>query len=145
MSLFYINKAFLVGNITKDVVLKSTPSGKSVCNFSVATNQSVKKGDDWEDIPTYHNIVAWEGLAKIAERLSKGSKVMIEGKITYREYEKDGVKKYFTEILASKIIGLSNSNQGATQGATPEQAGEALGVNDTGDTTAQDIADEVPF
>lgn len=138
MSLFSINKVYLLGNITKDITLKTTPNNNDVCNFSVATNQSVKDGDGYKDIPTYHNIVAWGGVARVASKLGKGDKVAIEGKITNRSYEKDGRKIYVTEILAEKVIGFSKGNSEATQ----EEVAEALGVDSQ---TAQDIADEVPF
>lgn len=138
MSLFSINKVYLLGNITKDITLKTTPNNNDVCNFSVATNQSRKTDDGYEDVPTYHNIVAWGGVARVAAKLGKGDRVAIEGRITKRDYEKDGRKIYVTEILAEKVIGFSKGNSEATQ----EEVAEALGVDSQ---TSQDIADEVPF
>ncbi|MFA5895025.1 MAG: single-stranded DNA-binding protein, partial [Candidatus Shapirobacteria bacterium] len=56
---FSINMAIISGNITRDPELRFTPSGQAVCSFGVATNRSIKKGEQWEDVPTFHNVVQW--------------------------------------------------------------------------------------
>jgi single-strand DNA-binding protein len=144
MSLFSINKVYLLGNITKDVVVKQTKSGTSVANFSVATSQSVKVNDNWEDKTTFHNIVAWKSVATIAGKLEKGSKVTIEGRIQNRNYEKeDGTKVYITEIVAEKVIGLSDSrNNQQTSQVSAQDASDSLGAEPV---NSKDISDDVPF
>lgn len=106
MSLFDVNKAIVVGNITRDPELSYTPKGTALLKFGVATNRSFRNEDgSYKDVPTYHNIIGW---SKLAERVSKvakkGSKVYIEGRIENRSYEKDGQTKYISEIVADNVI-----------------------------------------
>ncbi|MDX2413647.1 MAG: single-stranded DNA-binding protein [Bacteroidales bacterium] len=100
------NKVMLIGNLGKDPEVKELEKGRKVAKFSLATTESYKNdaGEKISDT-AWHNIVAWNGLAGIAEKyLTKGKEVAVEGRIAYRNYEdKDGVKKYFTEIILSQI------------------------------------------
>jgi len=106
------NKVQLIGNLGKDPEIKEFDKGRKVAKFSLATTESYKN-DSGERVTetSWHNIVAWNGLATIAEKyLNKGREVAVEGRITYRNYEdKDGQKKYFTEIILSQIHLLKNS------------------------------------
>ena len=99
-----LNKTFLMGNLTADPELRNTQGGTSVLNFRMATNERVKERDEWKDHTEFHNIVVWgargEGLAKI---LTKGSAIVVEGNIRTREWEKDGVKRWTTEIHAREV------------------------------------------
>ena len=103
---FSINLAIATGNVTRDPELKYTPSGMAVCSFGVATNRSIKKGDQWEDVPTFHNIVVWAKQAEyIANSVKKGTLVTVQGRIDNRSYDgKDGTKKYISEIVADSVI-----------------------------------------
>ena len=107
------NKVQLIGNLGKDPEVKEFDKGKKVANFSLATTESYKN-DAGEKISetSWHNIVAWNGLASIAEKyLSKGKEVAVGGRLSYRNYEdKDGNKKYFTEIVLSEIHLLRNGD-----------------------------------
>lgn len=107
---FSINLAIITGNVTRDSELKFTPSGMAVCTFGVATNRSIKKGDNWEDVPCYHNIVVWGKQGEfIANNVKKGVKVSIQGRIENRQYEaKDGTKRYVSEIVADTVIPFTN-------------------------------------
>src|SRR3989338_6290010 len=106
-----LNKAMIIGNLTRDPESKTTPSGQAVTTFGVATNliwtdQSGAKQKKAE----FHNIVAWRKLAEIcAQYLHKGSKVYIEGRLQTRDWEgQDGVKRYRTEIVAENMIMLDS-------------------------------------
>ena len=105
-----MNKVFLSGALGKDPELRHTSTGKAVVSFSVATNE----GSGEKKTTTWHNIVAWEKTAELcAKYLAKGSKVIVEGKITERTWEgKDGKKNYKTEIVASHVefIGEKKTN-----------------------------------
>jgi len=103
---FSINLAIITGNVTRDPELKFTPSGMAVCTFGVATNRSIKKGENWEDVPCFHNIVVWGKQAEyIANTVKKGVRVSIQGRIDNRQYEaKDGTKRYVSEIVADTVI-----------------------------------------
>jgi single-strand DNA-binding protein len=101
-----LNKAMIIGNITRDPEVRTTPSGQAVASFSVATNfmwtdQSGQKQKKAE----FHNIVAWRKLAEICgQYLKKGAKVYVEGRLQTREWTgQDGVKRYRTEIVADTM------------------------------------------
>lgn len=101
-----INKVILVGNLGKDPEVRTVQSGIQVARFSLATSESYTNKEGQKiDSTEWHNVVLWRGLANLAEKyLKKGNKVYIEGKIRYRQYDdKDGNKKYITEIEASEM------------------------------------------
>ncbi len=105
-----LNKVMLIGNLGKDPELKYTPSGVAVATFSMATSEQWKDQEgNAQERTDWHNIVAWRKLAEIVgEYLKKGKKVYIEGKLQTRNYEKDGVKRYITEIVADQLIMLDS-------------------------------------
>lgn len=104
-----LNKAMIIGNLTRDPEVRTTPSGQSVVNFSVATNftwtdETGKKQERAE----FHNVVAWRKLAEIiGQYLKKGSKIYVEGRLQTRSWDdQSGVKRYRTEIVADNMIML---------------------------------------
>lgn len=113
-----VNKVILVANLCKDPELRHTPSGVSVCTFSVATNEKYKGKDGSKQEKTeFHNIVAWRELAEICGKyLHKGKQVYIEGKIQTRSYDdRDGNKRYITEIVADQMQMLGQRGEGQQQ------------------------------
>ncbi len=103
----YLNKSYILGNLTKDPELKSLPNGTKVCNFSLATNRSFKdaNGAKQESVE-YHNIVMFARLAEIGgQYLKKGQSCLIEGRIQTRSWDdtNGGGKKYRTEIVADSM------------------------------------------
>lgn len=145
---FSINMAIISGNITRDPELRFTPSGQAVCSFGVATNRSIKKGEQWEDIPTFHNVVQWGKPAEFtANNLKKGMKVTVTGRIDNRSYDgKDGTKKYISEIVADTVIGLSD-HRGGGASASHDQSNDSSQLPDKTVDTVEDIVipDEMPF
>lgn len=118
------NKVTLIGNLGQDPEIKTTESGKKVTNFTLATDDGYKNADGQKvNETTWHNIVAWNGLAEIAGKyLKKGREVMVEGRIVYRNYEdKKGVTKYITEIVLNDILLLRN---GGSAGKNEMKTGE---------------------
>lgn len=115
MSSRSVNKVTLIGNLTRDPELKYTPSGTAVCTFGLATNRSwtTKTGETKEDVQ-FHRIVAWQKLAELADNLlSKGRKVFLEGRITYRQFEgKDGTQKNITEIVMDDFVIFDDRHKG---------------------------------
>ncbi|MBI4119803.1 MAG: single-stranded DNA-binding protein [Parcubacteria group bacterium] len=101
-----LNKVFLVGNLTRDPELKALPSGTAVASFGIATNRVWKdqKGEKREDVQ-FHNIVVWGRQAEIAAQfLTKGSLVLVEGRLQTRSWDgRDGTKQYKTEIVAERL------------------------------------------
>lgn len=108
----FLNKAQVIGNLTRDPELKTTKSGQSVVTVGVATNRKWKdsNGSFHEDVE-FHNIVCWGRLAEIvAQYLKKGSKAFFEGRLQTRNWEDDaGIKHYRTEIVAQDMIILGHS------------------------------------
>lgn len=113
---FSINKAYLVGNVTKDPVLKYTPNDNAVCTFNVATNRSIKKNDEWEDVATFHRVVVWGKIAEyINSNVAKGDPVVVEGRIENRSFEDEGVTKYISEIIADNVIPFERKSKSGNQ------------------------------
>lgn len=121
-----LNKAMIIGRLTRDPELRNTPNGASVASFALATNlvwtdQSGQKQEKVE----FHNIVAWRKLAEICgQYLRKGSKVYIEGRLQTRDWTgQDGVKRYRTEVVAENMIMLDraggNSGMGNSSNMPP--------------------------
>jgi single-strand DNA-binding protein len=95
-----MNKVILIGNLGNDPEVRTLENGTKVASFSIATSERWKnKQGEKQEETDWHNCVVWSPKAEVVESyLKKGSKVMIEGKIKTRQYEKDGEKKYITEI-----------------------------------------------
>jgi len=105
------NRVTLIGNLGQDPETKTTESGKKVANFTLATDDGYKNSEGQKvSETTWHNIVAWNGLADIAGKyLKKGRQVAVEGRIVYRSYEdKKGITKNITEIVLNDLILLRN-------------------------------------
>lgn len=103
------NRAQLIGHLGQDPELKTIESGKKVARFTIATDDGYKNSEGQKvSETTWHNIVAWNGLAELSEKyLKKGRKVAVEGRIVYRSYEdKKGVTKYITEIVLNDLVFL---------------------------------------
>jgi single-strand DNA-binding protein len=112
-----MNKAILVGNLTRDAELKTTPSGKAVATVGIATNERWKdaNGQKQEKV-TFHNLVIWGKAAEaLAQYLKKGKKMLVEGRIDNRSYDKkDGSGKgYTSEIVVSQVEFLSSPTDAA--------------------------------
>lgn len=106
------NSVQLIGRLGNDPEIKTFESGKKMASISLATNETYtnNKGEKVEDTQ-WHNLVAWGKKADIAEKyLKKGSEIAIEGKLINRSYEKDGVKKYITEISLNEILMLDKKS-----------------------------------
>lgn len=114
--MFNLNRATILGNATRDPELRTTPNGKSVCSFSVATNRRyVDASGETRDETQFHEIVVWGKLAEIATQVvKKGSRVYVEGRLQTRNWEgQDGNRREKTEIIAEDLIGLSQKSSGS--------------------------------
>ena len=140
-----INKVILVGNLGKDPEIRYTPSGMAVANFSIATTDKWKdkQSGEMKERTEWHRIVAWGRLGEICgEYLSKGRQVYIEGRLQTNQWEKDGVTRYTTEVVAAEMKMLGSKTQGdgyqpSKQSQAPEYAGPPLpGTQDD---------DDIPF
>jgi len=136
-----INKVILVGNVGKDPEVKHLDKGVSVAKFSLATSETYKKDNQKVTNTEWHNIVAWRGLAEVAEKyVKKGTPLYIEGKIRTRSWDdKDGNKRYTTEIVADTMQLLGQKHGGEE---TPSATDEPMNITET-DIPAE--ADDLPF
>jgi len=126
-----LNKVMLIGNVTRDPELRSTPSGQSVASFGLATNRVWKDPSSGErkSAAEFHNIVAWRKLAEICgQYLRKGSKVYVEGRLQTRNWQgQDGNKRYMTEVIMENMIMLDRKPSGdfSPSSGLPQQAASA--------------------
>lgn len=131
---FSLNRATILGNVTRDPETRTTTSGQSVVSFSVATSRRWKDQSSGElkEATEFHNCVAWSKLAQtVGTYVRKGSKVYLEGRIQTRSWDDPtGVKKYRTEIIAESVILLDKKGEGPAASAPSPKAAE-------GETTAQ--------
>lgn len=115
-----LNRATIIGNLTRDPESRTTPNGQNVCSFSVATTYSYKDASGQKvEKPEYHPIVAWGKLADICSQyLVKGRKVYVEGRLQTREWTTpDGQRRTRTEIIADNMIILDRAPAGAGGGS----------------------------
>ena len=103
-----LNKVILIGHLGKDPDVKYLPNGTVVASTSLATSERYQKDGEWKENTEWHNIVAYAKAAEIlGEHFKKGTLTYIEGKLRTRSWEKDGAKKYITEIVAFAVKNLS--------------------------------------
>ena len=153
-----LNKALIVGRLTRDPEGRTTPNGQRVTSISVATNRTFKDKDgNKQEQVEFHNIVIWGRLAEIASQyLVKGQEVMIEGRIQTRSWDgQDGAKKYRTEIIAESLQLGSKPGGKSAEGFVPSNAAEQSKTeppkNDAKETpsTNQDVEEikieDIPF
>ena len=153
-----VNKVILVGNLGRDPEVRQSQAGAKIVNFSIATSDSWKDKNTGErrEKTEWHRVVIFsEGLANIAEQyLRKGSKVYIEGSLQTREYEKDGIKRYSTEVVLQGFNGTmtmldTRATGNSEPGPTPNYPNDGLaessqsGVIDN--QPGGDLDDEIPF
>ena len=110
-----VNKVILMGNLGRDPEVRYMPNGEAVANFSIATTENWKdKSGQKQEKTEWHNIVMYRKLAEIAgEYLKKGRPVYIEGRLQTRKWEKDGVTRYSTEIIADQMQMLGGKDGGS--------------------------------
>ncbi|MDD5676127.1 MAG: single-stranded DNA-binding protein [Chitinivibrionales bacterium] len=146
-----VNKVILIGNLGKDPEFKVTPGGAAVCTFSLATTERYNdRSGQRQDRTEWHNIVAWSKLAELANQyLKKGRSAYIEGRIQTRSWDdRDGNKKYRTEIVANQIQFLGSPGpQNQTAGPETGEAPADIPLPPQGDAGAPGkiAEDDLPF
>ena len=149
-----VNKVILVGHLGKDAETKFTPQGVPVSKFTVATNRRWKdqQTGEWKEETEWHNVTLWRA-ENLANYLTKGKQVFVEGRLQTRQYDdKDGNKRYFTDIVAEDVILLGCRGEPAPEGGgygqpvsvpRPAPRSTQQGSTDIPDTGISD--DDVPF
>ncbi len=150
-----LNKVMLIGNLGRDPEVRYFDSGIAKAQFPIATSETYKdKSGEKVTQTEWHNVVAWRGLAEVVEKyVKKGDKIYIEGKIRTRSYDdKDGVKKYVTEIVADNLQMLSPkpmSNDATppqeTTTITKKETSEAVDTSETTKANETTEGDDLPF
>jgi len=134
-----VNKAILIGNLGADPEVKHLDSGAVVARLRIATGESYRDRDgNRQERTEWHNVVLWRRLAEVAEQyLKKGDQIYVEGRLQTRSYEKDGVTKYFTEVIGNNMTMLGKKSTSDDQStAYPSSGG--------GDTSYQNSPAEEP-
>ena len=143
-----VNKVILVGNVGKDPEVRYLEKNLVVANFTLATTDrgyTTQNGIQIPERTEWHNIVAWKTLAELSEKyIRKGSQLYIEGKIQTRSWEKDGIKRYTTEILADNImlLGKKSESKEAVATAVAEPVAEPVA---NGVEVPPHTEDDLPF
>ena len=118
------NQAILMGNLTRDPELRTTPNGQNVCSFSLALNRSYKGADgNWQEATDYVDIVAWGPLGeRVAQYLTKGRAALVSGRLKSRSWEQEGQKRSKLEVIAQDVTFLGGP--GGTGGSSPAATDE---------------------
>lgn len=135
------NYVEIEGHLGGDPELKKISDDRSVCNFNVATSNNYKKGGEWIERPaTWHRVVLYGDLGKVVvQKFQKGDAIGVRGKIQSREYEKDGVKKSITEIIAKDIY------MPIWVKAVKEKTGEDQFILDISEAVGEEPDADLPF
>lgn len=155
------NQVTLMGNLTRDPELRTTPNGASVCSFSLALNRSYKNADgNWTEATDYIDIVAWGPLGeRVAQYLTKGRPALVSGRLQSRSWEQDGVKRSKVEVVAQDVTFLGGPGGSGGGGSAPaddvdqsapapkakssKKAHEDVVIEDIGDEPIN--LDDIPF
>lgn len=142
-----VNMVILVGHLGKDPELSYLPSGQSVAKFTLATNRSFKKGEEWQEETEWHNVVAWGKLGEFCTQyLGKGRQAFVEGRLRTRNWEdREGKQRTSVEIVANEVVPLGPRGEG--MGEVPgKQAAPRATKADEGFGESQQITDDdIPF
>ncbi|HSD55842.1 MAG TPA: single-stranded DNA-binding protein [Candidatus Saccharimonadales bacterium] len=140
-----VNQVILLGNLTRDPELRQTPTGQSVVSFSLALNRAYKdQSGDWQEATDYIDVVAWGPLAeRVSQYVTKGRRVLVQGRLQSRSWEQDGQKRSKVEVLANDVTFLDGRGEGGEGGGAPAaSAPRANAPAKKKDETIEDIGDE---
>lgn len=152
-----INQVILMGNLTRDPELRTTPNGQSVCSFSLAINRSWQdQSGQQQDAVDYFDVTAWGKLGELVNQyLSKGRKCLVQGRLSQRTWEKDGQKHSKVDVVASDVTFLDGGGgaSGGASGAPADDSGASAAPKKkkADDVVIEDIDDkpidlsEIPF
>lgn len=143
------NQVILMGNLTRDPELRTTPNGATVCSFSLALNRSYKNAEGgWTEATDFIDIVAWGPLGeRVAQYLTKGRPALVNGRLQSRSWEQDGAKRSKVEVVAQDVTFLGGPGGGsdapaAGGNAAAKSSKPAKKADDEGDVVIEDIGDE---
>src|SRR5690348_13642891 len=138
------NQVTLMGNLTRDPELRTTPNGASVCSFSLALNRSYKNSDgNWTEATDYVDIVAWGNLGeRVAQYLTKGRPALVSGRLQSRSWEQDGQKRSKVEVVANDVTFLGGPGGAPSDDGGAKPAAKSAKKADDEEVVIEDIGDE---
>jgi len=146
------NQVILMGNLTRDPELRTTPNGSNVCSFSLALNRSYKNAEgNWVEATDFIDIVAWGPLGeRVAQYLSKGRPALVNGRLQSRSWEQDGAKRSKVEVVAQDVTFLGGpgggqaggSSDSDSDGPAPASPAKKSSKAKDEDVVIEDIGDE---
>lgn len=147
-----INQVILMGNLTRDPELRTTPGGQSVCSFSLAVNRSWQGQDgQTQEAVDYFDVTAWGKLGELVNQyMAKGRKCLVMGRLSQRSWEKDGQKHSKVEVVASDVTFLDGGGQGGER-SSAASAPRKSSTSSKNEPSVEDIDDkpidlsEIPF
>ena len=136
-----VNKVILIGNLGRDPEIRKTPSGASVCSFSIATTEKFNdKNGQKQEQTEWHNVVAWNKAAEIIEQyVKKGDPIYLEGKLRTQSWDDNGNKKYRTEVIITNFQFLKAGGGVGGQGNRPIDNEPPMGYDDYANNAAGDF------
>jgi single-strand DNA-binding protein len=139
-----VNQVILLGNLTRDPELRQTPSGQSVASFSLALNRSYKdQSGEWQEATDYIDVVAWGPLGeRVSQYLSKGRRVLVQGRLQSRSWEQEGQKRSKVEVLANDVTFLDGRGEGDGGDSPAPRSSSTSSSSKKKDDAAEDIGDE---
>ena len=142
-----INQVILMGNLTRDPELRTTPSGQSVCSFSLAVNRSWQGQDgSQQDAVDYFDITAWGKLGELVNQyLSKGRKCLVQGRLSQRSWEQEGQKRSRVEVVASDVTFLDGGGAGGEGGGNSPAPRSSSSSSRKKDEPAVEEIDDKPI
>lgn len=138
------NQVVLMGNLTRDPELRTTPNGNNVCSFSLALNRSYKNASgEWTEATDYIDVVAWGPLGeRVAQYLTKGRPALVNGRLQSRSWEQDGAKRSKVEVVAQDVTFLGGPGGGDGGGSSAPSSSKSTKKSDDEDVVIEDIGDE---
>lgn len=138
------NQVTLMGNLTRDPELRTTPNGQSVCSFSLALNRSYKGADgNWQEATDYVDVTAWGPLGeRVAQYVTKGRPVLVSGRLQSRAWEQDGQKRSKVEVVAQDVTFLGGRGEGGETGSAAPAGNDNSAPAPKKDVAIEDISDE---
>lgn len=147
-----VNQVILMGNLTRDPETRQTPNGQSVTSFSLALNRSYKdQSGEWQEATDYIDVVAWGPLGeRVAQYVTKGRRVLVQGRLQSRAWEQDGQKRSKVEVQANDVTFLDGRGEGEGSQGGASFGGSSNGGGSSGgsaprkkdDVVIEDIGDE---
>jgi len=142
------NRVILVGNLTRDVELRYTPQQTAVTDIGLAVNERVKRNNEWVEEVNFFDVTLWGRTAEVAgEYLSKGSSILIEGRLKMDSWEQDGQKRYKLKIVGERMqmLGSRGGGGGGPKMAESRQSSHSTSPAGNHDDDGAPPADDVPF